>query len=133
MNIEPRLGIFWGIWIGDGKAAIVPISVPEKEVPVIGGFRTLDSGHVDVWPEIQRTVPMLRGKEYDEVPRGRVNWREEDDRYLLIADRKLLGDDFLKEIMALFKLPDAKTLVMSDPHYRTPPDSFEATNERLDT
>ena len=119
MDIEPRLGIFWGIRIGDGKPTILPISVPETEVPLIGGFRTLDTGHIDAWPTILSTTPLLKGKEYDEVPRGRVNWREEDGRYLLIADRKLISKNFLKQIMIVFKLPEKKTLVMSDPHYRT--------------
>lgn len=123
MELKPRLGIFWGFRIGDGKPVILPVSVPEAEVPLIAGFRTLETGHVDAWPAIRRTIPLLKGKEYDEVPRGRVNWREDDGRYLLMGDHKLLGRDFLKQIMAHFELPVSRTLVMSDPHYRTPSDA----------
>ena len=42
--------------------------------------------YVDVWPQIiQRLDGTLADYDYDYFPRGRVNWRKEDDRWLLLV------------------------------------------------
>jgi hypothetical protein len=38
------------------------------QVPEIGGFKTIDEGHMDIWPLIQRREAALRPFEYDDVP-----------------------------------------------------------------
>ena len=52
-------------------------------------LRPLDEGHVDVWPTVQRLDQSVVDYEYDYFPRGRVNWRKEDDQWLLVLDPKL--------------------------------------------
>lgn len=114
----PKLGIFWGIAFG-GQTAIAALWQPWTEVPDIGGFRTLDIGHVDYWQTLQQRDARLRGIEYEEFPRGRINYRAGDERFLLLADRKLLKRSFIDAICRLASLPKQQTLVMSDPHYRS--------------
>lgn len=88
-------------------------------MPLIGGFRTLDLGHVEHWPEVRRARPELAGVEYEEYPRGRVNWREADRRYLMLLDPVLRRPDRLGAIVDAFRLPRDRTRVMTDPHYRS--------------
>jgi hypothetical protein len=45
------------------------------EFSKVAGFKTLDEGHVDVWPTVQRLDHTLVDYEYDYFPRGRANWR----------------------------------------------------------
>jgi hypothetical protein len=72
---EPRLGLFWFI-ANDRKASrFASFSRPFKAVAEIGGFKTIEEGHVNIWPALQRDDPGLEGYEYDYFPRGRVNWR----------------------------------------------------------
>jgi len=44
---EPRLGILWFLPAGDGTSRSVEPSDKADDVPLIGGFRTLETGHVD--------------------------------------------------------------------------------------
>ena len=114
----PRLGVFWALPIAGEGWDVVTVSRPFGEVPQIGGFRTLEAGHVDLWPRIRRqTSPEVIG-EYEDYPRGRVNWREEDQRFLLLLDPTLRRPSWVARVMALFALPVGSTLIMTDPHYR---------------
>ena len=114
----PRLGLFWALPLSGDFWDIVAVSCPFAEVPQIGGFRTLEAGHVALWSRIRReTGPEVVG-EYEDYPRGRVNWREEDQRFLLLLDPTLRRPSWVARVMACFNLPVANTLVMTDPHYR---------------
>lgn len=119
-----RLGVFWALPISAEAWDIVAISCSFGDVPQIGGFRTLEAGHVDLWARIRReTGPQVIG-EYEDYPRGRVNWREEDLRFLLLLDPTLRRPSWIARVMACFALPAASTIVMTDPHYwakRKPP------------
>lgn len=121
----PRLGIFWFAGpLASGPAArvdepkLLVVSKPMEEIPLIGGFRTMDLGHVDAWPTLQRQHPFLRGKPYEFFPRGRVNYLAEDDAYLVLLDPELLRPQFLKLLDEHFSLPTSRR-IMTDPHYRT--------------
>ena len=46
----PRLGIFWfGPAPGGGALLVEASAPPASEIQDIGGFKTFDPGHVDVW------------------------------------------------------------------------------------
>ena len=129
-----RLGVFWALPISGRAWDIVSVSCPFHEVPAIGGFRTLEAGHVDLWPRIrQKTGPEVTG-EYEDFPRGRVNWREEDQRFLLLLDPMLHRPGWVARVRAMFALPAASTLIMTDTHYRSvrkpPLDPLVNTGER---
>lgn len=121
----PQIGVFWALPISRHGWDVVAVSQPFDEVPLIGGFRTMEAGHIDLWPRIRRdTRPGVMG-EYEDHPRGRVNWREEDERFLLLLDPALRRPGWIARVMARFALPSAGTLVMTDSHYhstRKPPD-----------
>ncbi len=117
--VAARLGLFWALPSPVGVWEIVTVSRPFAEVPEIGGFRTMEAGHVNIWPRIRREAgPQVVG-EYDDYPRGRVNWREEDQRFLLLLDPVLNRPGWITRLLARFALPAAATLIMTDPHYRS--------------
>lgn len=70
-------------------------------------------------PTIQRFDPILVDYEYDYFPRGRVNWRKEDDRWLLVLDPKLNRSPFITHIVLAWNLPRSRLLVLTDAHYRS--------------
>jgi hypothetical protein len=116
---EPRLGLFWFIAKDRTSSRFASLSRPFCEVSEIGGFKTLDEGHVDVWPRLQRVDQTLLPYEYEYFPRGRVNWRKEDDRWLLVLDPKLNHSPFITYIVIAWKLPLKRLLVLPDAHYRS--------------
>jgi len=113
----PRLGIFWFVPADGGGAYLIEESVSASEIAEVGGFKTYGPGHVDVWKDIVRREPSLRGHPYEVFPRGRANWRAEDDAWLLLMDRVVMTAPFISTIRRAWNLPE-RTLVMSDPHYR---------------
>ena len=114
---EARVGLFWGLAAPDGWR-FVGLSSPLSKVDVEGGFRTHPSGHVDVWPKVLRRHAELRGLGYEAMPRGRVNWVEDGDRFLLLLDRRLHQPAFINKVMKRWRLPAKHVVVMTDPHYR---------------
>ena len=116
---EPRLGLFWFIAKDRGPSRFASISRPFSGVAEVAGFKTLDEGHVDVWPTLQRLDQTLADYDYDYFPRGRVNWRKEDDRWLLVLDPKLNRGTFIAYIVLAWKIPRTRLLVLTDAHYRS--------------
>jgi hypothetical protein len=88
-----------------------------SRVGEVAGFKTLDEGHVDVWPTFQRLDRSLADYDYDYFPRGRVNWRKEDDRWLLVLDEKLNRAPFIAYIVLAWEIPRHRLLVMTGAHY----------------
>ena len=79
----------------------------------VAGFKTLDEGHVDVWPTVQRLDQTVVHYEYDYFPRGRVNWRKEDDKWLLVLDPKLNRSPFITYIVLAWKIPRTRLIVLT--------------------
>lgn len=122
---QPYLGIFWfagplvpGELPRLNQPQLLAISAPESEIPLIGGFRTMDTGHVDAWPALQRQHAFLRGHPYEFFPRGRVNYLADSDTYLVLLDPEIFRPAFLVLIDKHFSLP-ASRRVLTDSHYRT--------------
>jgi hypothetical protein len=78
------MGLFWFIAEDRTPSRFASLSRPFSGVSEVAGFKTLHEGHVDSWPTVQRLDQTLADYEYDYFPRGRVNWRKEDDRWLLV-------------------------------------------------
>ena len=116
---EPRPGLFWFIAQGRNPSRFVSCSRPFSEVSEVAGFKTLEEGHVDIWPTVQRFDQTLIDYDYDYFPRGRVNWRKEDDRWLLVLDPKLNRAPFITHILTVWKIPRNRLLVLTDAHYRS--------------
>ena len=118
-ELAPRLGILWFVEAGEGTSRFVELSEKAEDVPLIGGFRTLETGHIDHWRTVVRHDPSLRGVPYEAYPRGRANYRESDDAWLLLLDRKLLGQEFVNIVLEAWALPRDRLRVLSDPHYKS--------------
>jgi hypothetical protein len=116
---EPRLGLFWFLAKDHGPSRFASISRPFSAVSEVAGFKTLDEGHVDVWPTVQRFDQTLLDYDYDYFPRGRVNWRKQDVRWLLVLDPKLKRNPFISHIVLAWKIPQNRLLVLTDAHYRS--------------
>ena len=116
---EPRVGLFWFIAKERHPSRFASISRPFSAVSEVAGFKTLEEGHVDVWPTVQRLDQTLVDYEYDYFPRGRVNWRKEDDKWLLVLDPKLNRSPFITYIVLAWKIPPTRLIVLTDAHYRS--------------
>jgi hypothetical protein len=116
---EPRLGLFWFIAEHRRPSRSASLSRAFSQVTEVAGFKTLDEGHVDVWPTVQRLDQTLLDYDYDHFPRGRVNWRKSDDRWLLVLDPKLNRAPFIAHIVFGWKIPRSRLLTLTDIHYRS--------------
>jgi hypothetical protein len=116
---SPQLGLFWFVRTARSRCSFVCLARAFADVEEIGGFKTLDEGHVDVWRSIQKREPSLRSYEYEHFPRGRVNWRAYDDRWLLLLDPCLTAPSFVSFITERWSLPTGKLTISTDPHYRS--------------
>lgn len=103
----------------DGAEQIVALSHPELDVPVIGGFRTTEDSHVEAWQRVCTAHRGLSSYSYEHFPRGRVNWREDDGRYLLLADRSIIETGRHEALARRWRLPLDRLTVARDDHYRT--------------
>ena len=79
------------------------------DVPLIGGFRTLETGHVDHWKTVVSEDPSLRGVPYEVYPRGRANHRQSDNAWLLLLDRKLLRQEFVDIVVEAWAFPTTRS------------------------
>ena len=116
----PHLGLFWALPSTNDGWDVIAFRRPFAEVAEIGGFRTLEDGHVDLW----RRIAPDHFADYEDFPRGRVNWREADGKFLLLLDQTLRRREWIRRVVDRLGLPPAETLVMIDAHYRstrTPP------------
>ena len=84
------------------------------------------AGHYATWTAWQRRQPkppLLRALNgamaaYEAWSRGRIVFDCPTQRFVIYADRQLLGPHRLARIAAHFHLPPARTVAHTDPHYR---------------
>lgn len=95
-------------------------SSPFDEVPTLGGFKTHPQGHIDVWEEFRRERQDLLRFPYEYFPRGRVNWREDDDTYLFLADALVFEQQLHQILLEDWHLRSEQVLFLRDPHYNSP-------------
>ncbi|MBX5157618.1 hypothetical protein HJB89_10825 [Rhizobium sp. NZLR8] len=113
----PRLGIFWFVKTG-GKHRLVSLAHDVGKVASIGGFKTIEEGHVDVWSEAAVADRSLAQYGYEYFPRGRVNWREEDNAFLLLADVRIFALNLHTVVIDRWHLGD-NVMLLEDPHHKT--------------
>ncbi len=66
------------------------------------------------------------GKEYQDIPRGRVVWFKKKKTAVVYMDKKLLRSTAMKKkVTAFFKLNPDSVEWESDPHYTTEPDEID--------
>lgn len=118
---EASVGIFW---VEDKTihAHAVPLSAGLNYGDCVNG--PLD--HVDYWPELERQHPRLRGREYFELPRGRVVYRRQEGRFAVLMDARLHDPALKAAVREHFHLPARKTEFEQDAHYTTDPKALRA-------
>jgi hypothetical protein len=115
---SPRIGLFWFVPSPRG-AMLLGVSHPFERVDTLGGFKTAKEAHVDVWENLKRGHPSIRDYAYEHFPRGRVNWSQDDDTFLLLADKQVFERGLERGLITRWHLPADKVKTMLDPHYRT--------------
>lgn len=96
-------------------------STPLSQAESYGGrYRIHGPSHIDTWERLQRAGVAPVDVEYDEVPRGRVHYDAIFEKWTILADRCILGDDrVMREIRDRLGMP-GEVLTDRDPHYRCP-------------
>jgi hypothetical protein len=117
MNKKRSDGPCVGIWWVDGRRLIAfarPINALRPEA----GYVNYPHGHAALWPFVQRRHVRLRGKEYWQVPRGRVV-RVALDRWfhVLLPDRFASDAWMIARLVRRYGLPQQRVRVLADLHY----------------
>jgi hypothetical protein len=108
------VGIFWVV-----RGKLITLGIPASEGKNYGDYAIYEPSHYEKWNELQRSGAVPPECEYEEFPRGRVMFHARDAKYLLLADRCILGDKkMVTHIMQELNLPEAKTTCDRDSHYR---------------
>lgn len=106
----PRVGIFW----------IINNDVVSFQREVVPGEMWADSSfdHMHMWSRVISRYPNLQGKDYDNVPRGRVTLIE--SKFMILTGKDWENPGILAKIRKEFFLP-ANVIVRDDEHYETMP------------
>ncbi len=120
------MGIFWVVQTSNGEAKLLAAGCPLDQAEPYGDCLTYGRGHYETWAKWRRdrTVDpalraLVRSYEYEDWPRGRVDFDRSRDLIILYADRKLLTPETVARIATKFNLSAERTEVRSDLHYQS--------------
>jgi len=114
---NPQVGVFWLI-----ARKIIAFSQPLEHVHVVAGAQDSDFGHDPLWPKVVQRFPKLRGKEYWQVPRGRVLYRVKEELFVIFGPARVVSNKRLvAQIAREFNLPIGQYRGIADMHYDPPP------------
>jgi hypothetical protein len=121
------VGIFWRVQVSGQPRLLIDRARLSKAEPYGEGAFLVHGAHALYWDKLaslgasglhkQGLPDVVLWSEYDEWPRGRVEYHTEEDRFTVYGDRKLQTSAILEEIMERFSLPPARTLIQIDAHY----------------
>lgn len=102
------------------KGKVVKTGTPLSVVGLHGLFKSNTYDHEFFWKSLQRLGAVPIAIEYDEVPRGRVEYDADENRFHVYADPCIINHpEVLEEIHREFNLPSASTGEPErDPRYR---------------
>jgi hypothetical protein len=102
---EPEVGVFF-LYDGEVLKSGTPFSVDGLH----GLFKSKKYDHELLWKSLQRPGIVPREVQYDEVPRGRVEYDINEKKFCVFADPCILKDrNALNEINREFRLKSANT------------------------
>jgi hypothetical protein len=112
---EPEVGIFF-VYNGGVLTDCKPLCVTEP----YGKFKSNDDEYDRLWKFVQRYGAVPPDVDYDEVPRGRVEYDIIEKKFCVYVDPCILNDrKALDEIEREFSLPYANTQDPErDPRYK---------------
>lgn len=111
----PQVGLFWLSL--DGRS-FHKSAVSIRDAVDYGDFRICEASHHDEWANAVRANPRWSGKEYEDVPRGRVvlSMLPRRDRFVVYLPHELKRHQ--KKIARAFSLPPSSTVYdETDEHY----------------
>ena len=111
-----EVGIFWI----DDDGTMFADSVSLDNAEVAGDFRDYGSSHYVIWDKAIRANPKWKGKEYEEVPRGRVVCRIDLKKPVFTVYMAKRLSRFKKKVIRRLNLPAGQIhWDFSDEHYQT--------------
>lgn len=109
-----KIGIFWNV---DGE--LVCETVPLVNAPMTNGIRDIEADHHSFWNRWTRKRINFRAYSYDHYPRGRIIFRETDQKFVIYGDRCLISDpSFVSRLQDAFEIPHEQCEVWGDFHYQ---------------
>ena len=111
----PEVGIFWI----DDSGTMHAESVSLKEAADYGECKIFEGSHYDLWNKAVSANPKWRGLEYEEIPRGRVVYRNipKNPEFVVYLPQRIIK--FRDKVLVRFKLPpDHVRFDTSDEHYQ---------------
>tara|TARA_B100000315_G_C14590513_1_gene595498 strand:+ start:1503 stop:1919 length:417 start_codon:yes stop_codon:yes gene_type:complete len=109
----PEVAIFWYY-----EDEVLGMGIPWKEGEDFGDFVNTRDDHASKWIQITKFKKELQGKEYFDIPRGRVVYNKLTKKFIVYATSSLLKDDsFKRKVRKEFRLPSANTEWKTDTHY----------------
>lgn len=115
MHPNCKIGIFWRV---DGELIIKSTAV--AEIAPVDDIRDVDDDHFSFW-EVLTSMSRrdMATYSYDHFPRGRIVYRESDQKFVIYADRCLVKSKaFLTRLRKAFGLVPRQCMVMGDSHYQ---------------
>jgi hypothetical protein len=110
---EHRVGIFWLV----GTRLIIDTTAI-SEAGKYGDFAIHEGDHVNHWAELEKRGEIPRDTDYEEPPRGRVNFNTATQQFTLFADACILQKkSVVKKLLRMMHLPE-DTALSTDEHYR---------------
>jgi hypothetical protein len=110
---ERQVGIYW---VYQGR--VLAFSEPLSAVRAIDGVRDSDLGHDAIWSRVQASRPELRSREYFDVPRGRVLYRESEARFDVFMPKRFWKDRRVTAaVRRAFGLKASEVRLCADEHY----------------
>lgn len=84
--LVPQVGVFW---MDLATATVYADKTSLARARDMGNIKIHPRGHYDVWHKIVKRHPVWRGREYEDIPRGRVVWFNElpVPRFMVYANR----------------------------------------------
>lgn len=113
-TVMPRVGIFWI----DATGRMFSESVTLQSAEGYGEFKIFDGSHYALWKKAVEVVPQWKGREYEEIPRGRVVYRKAPKKpeFIVYMPRQIVK--FKAKVIVRFNLPVRSVLIdTSDEHY----------------
>lgn len=110
----PELGIFWI----DSAGTMYAEGVSLRDAEDYGDFKNFAGAHYDIWDKVVRAVPKWQGKEYEDIPRGRVVYSKDPKKpvFVVYLPKQILK--FKDKIISRFNLPVGHTKFdTTDLHY----------------
>ncbi len=112
---SPEVGIFWIDDLGRMFAASASLRKAED----YGEFKVFEKGHLELWDAAIRANPKWRHLEYEEVPRGRVVFRKNQEKPEFIVYMPKRIGKYRTKVIGRFNLPSGHIRFdFDDEHYQ---------------